>query len=59
MQGYFFTMPMPQSEVETFIASFRMSDHTREWPPRVAARFDQRLTSSLRCRSVQRSHAAA
>ena len=29
MQGYFFAKPMPQSEVETFIASYRMPDHPR------------------------------
>jgi predicted signal transduction protein with EAL and GGDEF domain len=26
MQGYFFAKPMPQSEVESFIADYRMSD---------------------------------
>lgn len=29
MQGYFFAKPMPQSEVETFIANYRMSDNSR------------------------------
>jgi EAL domain-containing protein (putative c-di-GMP-specific phosphodiesterase class I) len=29
MQGYFFAKPMPQSEVETFIADFRMADNPR------------------------------
>jgi len=29
MQGYFFAKPMPQSEVETFIANYRMSDNPR------------------------------
>ena len=29
MQGYFFAKPMPQSEVETFIASYRMPDNPR------------------------------
>jgi len=29
MQGYFFAKPMPQSEVETFIANYRMPDHSR------------------------------
>ena len=32
MQGYFFAKPMPQSEVETFIANYRMPD-----TPRMAA----------------------
>jgi EAL domain-containing protein (putative c-di-GMP-specific phosphodiesterase class I) len=29
MQGYFFAKPMPQGDVETFIASYRMSGHPR------------------------------
>jgi EAL domain-containing protein (putative c-di-GMP-specific phosphodiesterase class I) len=29
MQGYFFAKPTPQGEVESFIASYRMSDHPR------------------------------
>jgi EAL domain-containing protein (putative c-di-GMP-specific phosphodiesterase class I) len=29
MQGYFFAKPMPQNEVETFIANYRMSDDRR------------------------------
>jgi hypothetical protein len=29
MQGYFFARPMPQSEVETFIANCRISDDPR------------------------------
>jgi EAL domain-containing protein (putative c-di-GMP-specific phosphodiesterase class I) len=29
MQGYFFAKPMPQDEVESFIANYRMSDHPR------------------------------
>jgi EAL domain-containing protein (putative c-di-GMP-specific phosphodiesterase class I) len=29
MQGYFFAKPMPQSEIETYIAGFRMSDNPR------------------------------
>ena len=29
MQGYFFAKPMPQSEVETFIAGYRMPDDPR------------------------------
>ena len=29
MQGYFFAKPMPQSEVETFIANYRMPDNPR------------------------------
>ena len=33
MQGYFFAKPMPQGEVEIFIANYRMSDD----PPMAAA----------------------
>jgi EAL domain-containing protein (putative c-di-GMP-specific phosphodiesterase class I) len=29
MQGYFFAKPMPQSEIENYIAGFRMSDNQR------------------------------
>jgi EAL domain-containing protein (putative c-di-GMP-specific phosphodiesterase class I) len=29
MQEYFFAKPMPQGEVETFIANYRMSDNPR------------------------------
>jgi EAL domain-containing protein (putative c-di-GMP-specific phosphodiesterase class I) len=29
MQGYFFAKPMPQSEIENYIARFRMSDNPR------------------------------
>jgi predicted signal transduction protein with EAL and GGDEF domain len=29
MQGFFFAKPMPQSEIETYIAGFRMSDNPR------------------------------
>jgi EAL domain-containing protein (putative c-di-GMP-specific phosphodiesterase class I) len=29
MQGYFLAKPMPQSEVESFIANYRISDHPR------------------------------
>jgi EAL domain-containing protein (putative c-di-GMP-specific phosphodiesterase class I) len=29
MQGYFFAKPIPQGEVETFIANYRVSDHPR------------------------------
>jgi EAL domain-containing protein (putative c-di-GMP-specific phosphodiesterase class I) len=29
MQGYFFAKPMPWSEVEAFIANYRMPDHPR------------------------------
>jgi EAL domain-containing protein (putative c-di-GMP-specific phosphodiesterase class I) len=29
MQGYFFAKPMPQSAVESFIANYRMPDHSR------------------------------
>jgi len=29
MQGYFFAKPMPQSEVESFIANYHISDHPR------------------------------
>jgi EAL domain-containing protein (putative c-di-GMP-specific phosphodiesterase class I) len=37
MQGYFFAKPMPQSEVETFIANCHISDD-----PRMAAAMSSR-----------------
>ena len=53
MQGYFFAKPMPQSEVETFIANhYRMPDNLTNGR-RGRVRCDQRLMSQRRCRPVQ------